>query len=254
MRLSLQKLGVFIAFIMFFAAVSAEKVSVGMGNFQPYFNAESKSGIFTDITNAVFAHMPGHQPEYAFGLSNNALWTVYANGRLDAVANVFDAVELEGCRTDPVFRFHDVAVSRKDDGLVIDSIADLKQKSIITFEGANNFFGEAFKQVISPDLYKEVAKPSLQPRMLMGGRYQVSVGDKFIFLHELKRSQQQRKAGQHSGLASEFVFHGIFPQLQSRFVFRDRALCVQFNQGLQAIRDSGEYERIYAQYLAALSQ
>lgn len=225
-----------------------QPVVVAMGNFEPYFLSSSQSGIFTDIVTAVFKGMPEYEPHYMFGLSNNQLWSAFSGGRADAVVNVFDSVELEGCRSDPVFRFRDVAISLLSEDLDIESVVDLKGHSIITFEGAHNFFGPAFSGVIQQAQYKEVEKPHLQARLLMAGRYEVSVGDLMIFLQA--RQSIAQKEGRD--VLPAIVVHDIFPQIYSRMAFKDSAVCARFNEALASLKASGEYEAIYTRYQASL--
>lgn len=224
--------------------MGAQVVVIGMGNFEPYFIAEGETGIFTDIVTAAFKRIPDYQPKYVFGLSNNQLLTVFDRDRLDAVANVFDSGALDACRSDPVFRFRDVAVSTQAAGLKIDTIADLAGHSVVTFEGAKGFFGPEFAAIINPHSYLEVGKPSLQARMLLGGRYDVTVGDLMIFLQSKSQFESQ------SQVQTKVVVHDIFPQIYSRMGFKDPVLCIAFNAALAELKASGEYEQIYERYIS----
>lgn len=226
--------------------VDKRTIVIGMGNFEPYFIAENESGVFADIINAVFKHIPNYEPKYKFGLSNTALWTSYEAGRVDAVSNLFDSVTLAACRTSPVFKFRDVAITSSANAISIESVADLKGLTIVTFQGAKMFFGPEFSAAIDPEKYIEVDKPELQARMLMGGRYNVSVGDLLIFLDARKKLREKSKTGNADSL---ITIHDIFPQIYSRMGFRDQALCHAFDIGLEKIKASGEYDAIYTRYL-----
>jgi polar amino acid transport system substrate-binding protein len=218
-------------------SVAAQKILVGMGNFEPYFVADGETGIFTDVLKAVFREIPEYEPEFVFGHSNKGLWVSFAAGRLDAVANLFDSVDLDACRSDPIFRFRDVAVTLTANNIQLTSVA---------FEGAKHFFGEEFTGVIDPANYQEVRKPELQARMLFGGRYKVSVGDMFIFLDALAKLK-----GIGAGL-NQVTFHHLFPPIETRMGFKNAELCRQFNVALKSVKDSGEYEAIYQRYLHTL--
>lgn len=227
------------------SAQAQQKVLVGMGNFEPYYVAQGHTGIFADIIKAAFRELPDYQLQFDYGYTNNQLWGAFAGGRLDAVTNLFDSVELEACRSDPVFRFRDVAISRTESAFDVDSVADLRGRSIVTFEGANRFFGPAFGQVIDPQRYQEIGKPKLQVRMLLSGRSEVSVGDLYIFLAARQELASAGKLGDSPAIA----IHDIFPQIYSRMGFRDPALCSAFNSALAKVRASGEYEAIYQRYM-----
>ena len=223
--------------------VVAKNVTIGMGNFAPYYISEGQTGIFTDVITAVFKNMPDHQPVYLFGRPNNRLWDDFKKGKIDAVSNLFDSVKLEGCRSDPIFRFHDVAVTKSKVNISLKKISDLAGKRIITFQGAKGFFGDEFANFTNFKSYTEVAKPNLQARMLYSGRADVSVGDMFIFLHTLKTSKKAIAS------PTEFNFHDIFKSAISRMGFREQEVCALFNKSLKKIRHSGEYENIYRSYL-----
>lgn len=218
-----------------------------MGNFEPYFIERNESGIFTEIIDKVFSKMPNHQPKYAWGRSNNRLWVDFSEGKLDAVSNLFDSVKLKACRTDPIFRFRDIAISNKKDNLDIKTINDLKEKNIITFQGARDFFGKQFTSVINADLYREVARPRWQAKALFTHQADVSVGDMFIFLDSIKAERSISLTPQ------DFSYHDIFPAIYSRMGFRNKKVCKEFNSALKIIKDSGEYEQVYHKYLKQLN-
>jgi len=223
--------------------VKAKEVTIAMGNFEPYFIQKGNTGIFADLISAVFHHMPNYEPKFNFGSSNKTMWSLFEHGRVDAVSNVFDSVEVKGCRSNPIFRFRDVAVTQKTSGLHLNSYADLSDKKIISFEGATGFFGNGFTHHLSSRKYFETAMPSIQARMLIAERVQVSIGDLFIFLNALEDPINSGKS------ISDFNIHYIFPQISSRMAFRDQALCEKFNIGLKRIIENGEYENIYNKYL-----
>nr|WP_246341176.1 ABC transporter substrate-binding protein [Simiduia aestuariiviva] len=218
-----------------------------MGNFEPYFVERNQSGIFADLIREIFSEIPNAEPAFVFGHSNNSLLANYNAGRLDAVANLFDSADIDTCRSDPVFRFRDVAITLAEDAISISTVSALKGKSIVTFEGARNFFGSEFSQLIDDKHYQEVGKPELQAKILFSLRYQVSVGDLFIFLNAKKKLEQRA----HS--LSEVVVHDIFPKIESRMGFKDAALCQTFNAALKKVRESGRYEAIYSDHLQALT-
>jgi len=227
----------------------AQEVTVGMGNFEPYFIEQGTSGIFTDLIRAVFKLMPNHQPKFLFGRSNNRLWHDFKQNNVDAVSNLFDSVELDACRSDPIFRFRDVAVSKTSANFKIKKIADLAGKYIVTFQGARSFFGDEFEKTTHSKngSYREVSRPSWQVQVLGSDSADVSVGDMFIFLHTLKETKNLDLS------ANDFTFHDIFPAIYTRMGFRDPQVCELFNQGLKKIRANGRYEKIYSTYLRQLN-
>ncbi len=227
-------------------ASAAQDVEIGMGNFAPYYIPENNSGIFTETLNAVFARIEGYTPTYLFGRSNKRLWRDYADGKLHAISNLFDSVELDICRTEPAFRFHDVAISRRADSFRIARVADLTGKRVVTFQGAQEFFGNEFATLVNFKSYTEMAAPERQAKMLVRDRADVNVGDLFIFLNGLK------KVSDPPPDPNSFMVHEIFPQTWSRMGFRDRTLCARFDDALKETKASGAFDRIYARYLQDL--
>ena len=224
---------------------SGKDIAIAMGNFEPYFIAKNNSGIFADIVSAVFQKMPGYQPQFFYGFTNRELWSSFQSGQIDAATNIFDSVDIEGCRTDPVFRFRDVAITKAKNNFQLNNLADLKGKTVVMFEGAREFFGEDFASNITAASV-ELGKPELQVRILFAERYQVSVGDLFIFLQAIKNLNDPAVT------PDQFVVHNVLPVNYSRLAFQDIELCQPFNVALQQLKDSGEYERIYQRYLKDL--
>jgi len=232
--------------LVFVPLVQAKEVTVGAGSFGPYYMPETNSGIFPDIISAVFREMPGFEPKYVFDINVEDVWRSYQAGRLDAISNLFDSLEAQGCRSEPVFRFKDVAVSKLKDNRRLENLTDLKGLSIVAFAGAKGFLGEEYARNAESKNYIEVGKQQLQARMLLSDRYDVNIGDLYIFLNGLQQVSSINIA------PSEFRVHELFPQISSRMGFRDKALCPLFNAGLEKVKASGEYERIYQRYLETL--
>ncbi|WP_218044870.1 substrate-binding periplasmic protein [Kiloniella majae] len=230
---------------LFFLSSQAEskEVTIGMGNFEPYYIAADETGIFTDIITAVFQEIPDHEPVFVFGRPNNRLWQDFSRRKVDAVSNLYDSIEVGGCRSEPVFRFRDVAITRAEAKFSFQNIKDLKGLNIIAFQGAKEFFGPEFSAMVQESVFTVASEPGVQAQALWDGRVDVSVGDLFIFLHSLKTI-----AG--SGVPPNmFEVHDILPAVYSRMGFWDEHLCAEFNRALQKIKDSGEYEEIYDRYL-----
>ena len=223
----------------------AKEITVGMGNFEPYFIEKGNTGIVGDLITAVFRHMPDHQPRFLFGLSTKRLWLEFKMGRIDA-APLPDSIESAGCRTDQIFQFHNVAVTKASAKIEINKISDLAGRHIVTFQGAKKIFGVEFANLSSFKTYIELPAQNSQAKMLILDRADVSIGDKFIFLQSLKSIKKP------SVKPSEFVFHDIFPPTYRRMGFRDIEMCAPFNKALKQVHQSGEFERIYDSYLKRL--
>jgi len=223
-------------------ASQSQQVIVGVGNFEPYFIAKGRTGLFTELLDAIFAGIPNYEPVYQFDHSNNRLFQEFREGKLDAVANVFESMDLAPCHTKSFFHFQDMAMTRAEDNLQIHSIEDIKGKSIITFQGAREFLGQTFADQTHAGRYIEMANPGHQVRRLARGQGDVSIGDLFVFLHNLEMV---------SGLSmkpEDFNYHPVIPKNATRMGFKDKALCERFKVSLDNIEKSGQDKAIYRKY------
>lgn len=227
----------------------AKDLKIGVGNFPPYFAEKGNTGLFNDLILETFKLLPQHQLKSLVPMSNYRLIVELNEGRVDGSANIFTDAKITGCRTDPIFRYTDVVVSRKNRNLKIESISDLNGKSIITYQGAHTFLGKPFQQVTSskPDKYREVWQPSDQARLLATGEFDVSVGDMYIFLSSMQSWSDAKYT------SDQFEIHRLFPDIYSHMAFHDQTLCDEFNVALRTIKKNGTYEAVYSQYLKKLS-
>ena len=222
----------------------AKELTIGMGNFEPYFNTKTQDGIFTEVVEQVFKRMPNYSAKMVFGLSNNELWHSYDKNMLDGVTNVFD-FKPNSCLTDPVFRFQDVVVTNKKRNIKINNLEDLRGKSIVTYQGAKTFWGSHFASIVSTTDYVELNEPARQAMLLTANRADASIGDIFIFMNAIRQSKQPNTT------INDFTIHHVFPQKYSYMAFRDIEVCSEFNSALEALKQSGDYELIYKRHLNA---
>jgi len=221
-------------------------LKLGLGNFEPYFNKAGTGGLFTDIITEVFNEIPGYALDYQANLSNLRLISMLHSKDLDGAANVFKDQHVVACLSDPVFRFQDVAISLKRRKLQVDGVSDLEKYSIIAYQGATTFHNNEFRSVVADHLtYQETPKQNLQARMILSGRTDISVGDIYIFFHE---------ALQLGEVNTVFEVHNLFPPIYSYMAFRDKQVCMDFNEGLRKLIESGEYEQIYLRHLQEITR
>ena len=221
---------------------NGKEVSVGVGNFEPYFIAKGKTGLFTELLDAIFARIPNYQPKYRFDRSNNRLFQEFKDGNLDAVANVFESMDLAPCHSKSFFHFQDMAMSRAKDKIQINRIEDLKGKAIITFQGARKFLGNTFAEQTQDGPYIELANPGHQVRQLARGKGDVSVGDLFVFLHNLQKVSVLEMT------PADFHYHKVIPRNSTRMGFNDTKLCQLFGEALNQIKEEGIDKAIYTKY------
>lgn len=225
---------------------SAKGLSVGLGNFKPYFIREQNSGLFTEIIKETFSLMPQYKIIFKWDRPLKRLAYELDNGKLDAAALIISKSD-NTYLSEPIFRFTDVAVTLKSRKLVISSISDLKDKSVVTYYGAKIFLGEEFAIMAQTHpKYVELPVPMSQAKMVAEGRYEVSVGDIYVFLQSIK----EWKDGKFK--PEQFDFHRLFPDKYTYMGFREKKVCDEFNQALKRIKENGKYEALYQKYLQEL--
>lgn len=143
--------------------------------------------------------------------------------------------------------YQDYAISLKKNNLSIQSYADLKDKSVIGFQGATTFLGSEYAGAVAGNAkYSETADQKRQPMMLFSGRTQVIVGD-----HNIFKYFSQAVAGEVD-VKQDVTFHKIFPPSSATHnhqVFLDKQIRDDFNAGLKQLKSSGRYNDIVKRYI-----
>lgn len=147
---------------------------------------------------------------------------------------------------EPAVAYQDVAITLKKNNLAIHSIADLKGKSINTFQGASHFLGPDFAAAVKGNSnYVETGDEKRRVMQLYANGVQVYVGD--INVYKYYKTQA---AGVDT--SQEVEIHKIFAPSNQQFnnpVFRDKQIRDDFNAGLKQIKSNGTYKQIVKKYL-----
>lgn len=147
--------------------------------------------------------------------------------------------------------FVNYAISKKVEGLRIESVADLRGHQVLTWENAYLELGSEFEAMFSPQSpqrknYIEVADQEEQVRRFWEGKGLVIVIDRSIF------SYFSRIMGYEIHEAS---FHAIFPPVTNfKAGFRDVAVRNRFNEGLAAMCGNGVYAMLLHRYGVVMKQ
>ncbi len=214
----------------------------------PYVMDEGKTGIEIEIVRAALAPK-GYKftvRQMPYGeLADAVSWE-----GVDAAATV-TKLDNGSFYSDEYITFHNAALTRQSAGLKIDSIEDLKGKTIVAWENAYEDLGPKFAALFSPDVkapyrdkYREIANQSDQVEMFWKGEAEVIVIDVAVmkwFTQELSGEVDTK---------APLVEHKIFSaDTKFRISFKSEQVRDDFNAGLKQLRASGEYEQIYAKYL-----
>ena len=173
---------VLLAAVCLAAPARAREVRVGIGFvLPPYVIRENDSGLEVEIIRRALAEA-GHTAVFVY-LPNLRLVLEMGRGNLDAVAanRAYDLGRETGKPayvSGPTVEFHNYAITRRADGLVIRSLDDLRGKRVLAFQNARKYLGREFREAVaSVKCYREVADQSLHAGMLYADRTDVVISD-----------------------------------------------------------------------------
>lgn len=231
------------------AGAGAKEVTMAFGlTLPPYVIAENSTGFQLEIIKDALA-FKGHTLKPVYVPLARVPEMIKARQVDAAERGGPDVVEGQGAHYSevPAVVYQDYAISLKKSALSINSFADLKDKSVIAFQGATVFLGPEYAAAVKGNAqYSEAADQKRQALMLFSGRTQVVVGD-----HNIFKYFSQAVSGEVD-TKQEVVFHKIFPSSNARHnhqVFVDRALRDDFDAGLKQLKASGRYEQIVRKYI-----
>jgi polar amino acid transport system substrate-binding protein len=152
--------------------------------------------------------------------------------------------------SDDYIQFHNHAVSKKKNGIKINTLVDVDKYNFIIWQGGWKNLGAEFEASYRPDAtgkfranYNEAHSQLNQARMFWAERAELVIMDKKIFEHfkKLLRSEYDT--------SEEVIFHD-FSKKQTNYsaVFHNLELRNQFNEGLRRIRANGSYQAIIDSY------
>jgi polar amino acid transport system substrate-binding protein len=219
----------------------------------PFVFGQEKRGIEIDIVREAlkikgytFAieHMPNNRLQIAL---------LGAKSNVDGVAGVRKK-EDGTYYSDDFITFENFAITKKETGIVIKNISDLKGLTIVAWQAAYKDLGKEFENLFSPmppynspyfnKQYRELASQENQNKMFWAGRADVIVVDKTIFEFYRKTLSNQFDT------SKEVVYYGIFPELTHfQVAFKDKQTRDDFNEGLKYIKEKGIYQKLIDNYI-----
>ena len=230
-----------LSFLLLPFSASSEEIDVVVGwNKPPYVISQENSGFEVDVARAILADI-GHDlsPIYVpFGRTARLLEDNLIDlGLTQNSAHVLDSAIL----SDPYVVYQNVAVTRAESEFEINSIEDLRGKSIIAFQTADAVLGEAFRQIVTDQAtYMEMARQDRQVDMLMLGHVDVVILDRNIFNYF--------KSNNTAYSDDEIVFHELFPISPYSAAIPDPELRVAFNNKLRTFIETGRYQQLLDKY------
>lgn len=222
--------------------VSAQVLRVGFGtNKPPYIFEKEARGLEYDLVMTA-AQRGGLIPE-AYYAPMERLNLMLRKGQLDVIATTNERSGGANFYSDVYIRYQNVAVVLRSRNLDIQRISDLAGYSVNAFQRARFLLGSEFQAMAENNpRYREEAFQIARNRMLYSGRIDVVVTDMRIlryFNHEVSAQVD---------VTQPLTLYPIFAPTDYKLGCRAQAHCQRFNQGLAAIRRSGEYTRIERRY------
>lgn len=217
-------------------------VSVLIGlSLPPYVIQQERRGMEYDVVKEALRNA-GYEMQPRF-VPLARVPTDIMRGQADAAMTVNESAGLPICYSDRIVTYQNFAITLANRHLRIDTVADLKGKSIRAFQNAQIYLGPEYRAVTAanPD-YIETANQETQDLMLYAGRVDVVIGDRNIF------DWYKKIVAKDVDTVQATVLHPIFPPTPYSVGFRDKTLCRQFDLGLRQLRQSGRYDGIVAQY------
>jgi polar amino acid transport system substrate-binding protein len=214
----------------------------------PYVIKENNSGYELEIIREALA-VKGHtlKPTFAaFGASKQML----KDKQVDAAQRGNpDMSEADGFHyaAEPTVLYEDVAISLAKNKVAVASMADLKNKNVVAYQGATQFIGPDYAAIVkSNPNYQENSSSKRVVQMLYAGGAQVAVFDINIFKYIAGTLKGEVDIGQ------EVTYHKVFPTSTIKTnnpVFLDKQVRDDFNAGLAQLKKNGRYKEIIKKYV-----
>jgi len=221
-------------------APAGELVMASSSSSPPYIIPNQDSGIAVELIRAAFAPA-GLDVRFIYA-PNIRVEHELESRKVDGVYTVPNEPGRNYFLSTPVLHYRNIAVTLASRSLHINEIADLQGLRVATFQNATRYLGPAFSAAVANSTdYLEVSNQQSQVSMLFNGRVDVIVLEERIF--EYFRSRLPPPAN-----ATPVQIHPLFPAAPRHAGFATAALRDLFNQGLRALRESGEYDAIIAGY------
>jgi polar amino acid transport system substrate-binding protein len=223
-------------FVFFSNALSAKDqliVAVGLAK-PPYVIQADDSGFELDLIRNILKKM-GKSTKFVytqFGHSSKMLEVEEVDAVMTTNQNVFSDISK---LSDAYITYQNVAISLKQSNITINTIEDLANFSIASFQKADKVLGQVFADAVDKSpLYMKIADQSQQPGLLLKKRAEVLIMDINIFKYFAGELNVNDINGQ-------FVFHQIFPETHYKMAFKNKKYVRIFNDTFAEYKQTDDY-------------
>lgn len=216
------------------------KVVVGLSK-PPYVIEKTRSGFELELIQQLLMLM-GKEPEFIFipyGRSEKMLALPDINAVMTANKQMFPNIDT---LSENYITYQNVAISLTKDAISLNSISDIGNYSIASFQLAHKILGEEFSlAVTNSSIFIQVANQETQVQLLFLGRVDIIVMDIKIFSHYLAKLKMNDRQ-------SEIQIHHLFPINPFRIAFKNSADVDAFNQALASYKATKKYQKLIEKY------
>ena len=207
----------------------------------PYVLDSATDGLEVDIARAALAD---YQLEF-IQLPYAQLQTAVADGKAKVSLGVQQDDQSDVYYSGNFVAFVNVAVTKKNANLTIDTIPQLADHQILTWQNAWQDLGPEFSEMYGPNgpqraHYEEFADQAQQVEAFWAAEDAVCVIDHTIFEYMSEQADYD---------LADCTFHELFPGVTDfRAAFADETQRDQFNAALQELCSSGNYQALLDEY------
>ena len=246
-KIQLIKYSVILISFLFPLFSGAAEVSMAFSKeIPPYIFQKNNTGIEIDIISAALA-LKGHtlKPHY-FPLGR--IPYAFTSNLVDAAMGDMgvDLTLHGGFYAKPAVIYNNVFITLKNRAISIKKPSDFDSLRVVSFQGAEKRYPKWLKKVKDENRFYGVSDQLTQVRLLYYGRYDVVLSDRYIFKYFAKKLKLM-----HLLDMQEVEEHKLTVDKPADYrpVFRDNKIRDDFNVGLQKLKESGGYQKIYDKYI-----
>ena len=226
-----------------YSCAGAQDLKIIFTKYTPPYVFENETGIVVDIVGTALASS-GYKIKPVYVAIGRG-FKMFSDKQVDGTSIIQENSGLQAYYSHDFMQYHNRAFALKSRNFDIKSVADLRGKSIISFQNASKSLGEGFRQAVTPNSkYKEMAQQEAQVQVLLLGRTDIVVMDESIFRYFRQKLIAEGKVDK----SQEYVSFEIFPPTPFKAAFNDPQIRDAFNKEVAAMRKDGRYEAIYRKY------
>ncbi|MEP1446653.1 MAG: transporter substrate-binding domain-containing protein [Paraglaciecola sp.] len=230
------------------AEKNAQKITVAFGEvLAPWVIVDTNQGIIVDLLKAALVPL-GYEIEPLY-LPYARRSKAYQTGDVDIVSdmniNIIEQYNLPGYLSDIAYSYENFAFSLRKNNYQFTQLSDLKKHSLLSWQDAAVHLGDEYANMVKGhDRYRETFDQAMQVKMLFLERFEVVQMDAHIFDYYRAQLADNNEID-NSQEVDRFALLGDSP---NGYLFKSEKLRNEFNQQLNKLKSSGEYQAILARY------